>query len=100
MIQPNYIDKVQHGAKPVCPPAVIVARESVPCIEGIAPELSGCAEVIRRHARYGGWVARIVELKILGIYPDVHAVVRHINWQIAHNADSTFPAIGTQLPPL
>ncbi len=100
MIQPDHIHHFKCRAKSIQPPAVTVLGQRVPAINRIAPQLAGLAEIIRRHAGDHRGIALRVQLKILPIGPDVGAVVRDINRQVAHDPDAALARIFAQLSPL
>ena len=67
---------------------------------GIPPQLAGRAEVIRRHTGEYVWVAVRVETEQLPLRPDVSAVVRDEDRQIAHDLDRSRAAGVTHVLPL
>src|SRR5206468_6549584 len=76
MIEADQVHHVERGAYAVDPPAVAIAREGVPLVYRVTPELAGRAEVI-------GWdtgdrcrFAVVIETKILRVRPYVGAIVR------------------------
>ena len=75
------------GAKALDPPGVSGPREHIPPVVGIPPQLSGRAEVVGRHAGEHGRLAVGVEAEQLAPRPDVGAVVRDEDGQIAHDLD-------------
>ena len=85
MIDADAIDERQQGAKPIDPPAVSGPFEHIPPVVGIPPQLPGRAEIVGRHAGEHGRPAVGVEAKQLPSRPDVGAVVRHENRQVAHD---------------
>ena len=81
------IDEVEQRTEAVHPPGVACARECIPTVVGIAPQLPGRAEVVRRNTGDHCWPAVRLELKPLGPRPDVGAVVGDKDREIAHDVD-------------
>src|SRR5271156_2498637 len=71
MIQPNHIDMTQQRTQTTNPPTVANLTKSIPVVNGIAPELSGRAEVVRGHARDEARTASFVEEKQLRVGPHI-----------------------------
>src|SRR5581483_11425303 len=82
------------GAEPVDPPRVAAVLQLVPAVNRIAPQLAGRAEVIGRYARHD------VGSKQLGMTHHIGTVARHVDGQIAHDANPTLPAVLVQRGPL
>src|ERR1700722_4116081 len=100
VIESHHIKKRERAAKAIDPPFVSVCSEAVPAVDRITPELSRGAEIIWRDARDHGWPAAIIEIKQLRTCPHIGAVVRHIDRNIAHHANSALPRIIFELSPL
>src|ERR1019366_7740732 len=96
----HHIEKRERGAKALDPPLVSAGGEQVPAIDRIPPELSGSAEIIGGHAGDYGRVAPIIEVVEIGMSPCGRAVVRHIDRDVAHEADAALLAISLELLPL
>ena len=82
------------------PPGVSGPLEHVPLVVWVPPELSRRAEVVGRHARHDAGTAVSVELKQFTSRPDIGAVVRDEDGQIAHDDDPSRPARLAQALPL
>ena len=100
MIESHHIEKRERGTEALDPPLVSVGGQQVPAINRIPPKLSGGAEIIRRHAGDHGRAALIVEIEQIGMSPDVRAVVRNIDRDVAHETDAALLAIGLEMFPL
>ena len=100
MIEAHHIEQGERGSEAVDPPFVTGGGQQVPAINRISPELSGGAEIIRRNAGNYGRAAQIVEIEKFGVGPDVRAIVRNINGDVAHEADGALLAIPLELIPL
>ena len=50
VIQAYHVDMREQGTQPIDPPAIAHIPQSLPVVNGIAPELAGGAEVVGRHA--------------------------------------------------
>src|SRR5262249_39296872 len=75
-------------------------EHAFPVVKRIAPELSGAAEVIGRHACDDDGLTILVELKLLGVGPNVSGVLRDKDRQIANDADATLVGVSLQGKPL
>ena len=51
VIQAYHVDMREQGAQPIDPPAIARVPQSLPVINGIAPELARRAEIVGGHAR-------------------------------------------------
>ena len=87
VIDADAIDQRQQGTKALDPPGVSGLLEDIPPVVGISPQLAGRAEVVGRHAGEHGRPAVGVEPEQLSARPDVGAVVRDEDRQIAHDLD-------------
>ena len=100
MIQPDHVDHLKDRAKPFQPPPVAIASQNIPAVNRIPPKLARLAEVIRRNARHDGRVPVRIEMIMLWVDPDIGAVMRDIDRQVAHQPDPAVAAMLAQLPPL
>ena len=71
-----------------------------PIIQGISPKLAGCAEIVRRNAGHHAGLTIRTQKKQSRIRPDIGAVVRDKNGNIANQLDVALPAISSQTLPL
>ena len=85
---------------PADPPAEAVGLHPVPGVQGIAPELTVGAEIVRRHAGYLRGYALVVQLEALRLRPHVGGIHGHINGQVADDLDVQAVEIVPQLVPL
>src|SRR5690606_15802505 len=77
------------------PPRKTLLRMAVPAIERIAPELSGRTEVVGWHACDHPGAQVLVEVEQLRMRPDVRAVHRDEDRQVAD--DAHLPLVGMAL---
>ena len=77
----------QVGPDALDPPVEAVPLEDVPAVERVPPELPRLAEVVGRDARHAHRVARLVQLEDLGVRPDVGAVGRDVDRDVAEDPD-------------
>src|SRR5689334_3495966 len=75
MVEPDDVDQPQEIAEALDPPGVSGARQRIPAVVWIAPELAGGAEIVGRHPRHHQGRAVLVELEELLMGPDIGAVV-------------------------
>ena len=90
VVDPDHVDLLQQGAQTVDPPGVAFGRVHVPAVERIAPELARGAEVVRRHPRHARRPAALVEEEQVRPRPDVGAVVRDEDRDVADQSDPLF----------
>src|SRR5690348_14030732 len=83
VVQTDDIHQLQHLPHPLDPPRVARRRQYIPTIDGVAPALAGRAEIVRRNAGDHRRLAVRVELEEVAVYPDVGAVVRHEDREVA-----------------
>ena len=83
----------QAGAPPLIAGRLVI----IPTVERIAPELTGGREAIRRAARNSNRLILLVQLEKLRIGPCIGAVHRHIDRDIAHDADALLVGISPEL---
>ena len=100
MVEAHHIKKRKRGTEALNPPLVSAGSQHVPAIDRIPPKLSGSAEIIRRHAGNHGRLSLIIEIEQIGMSPDVRAVVRNIDGDIAHETDAALLAILPETLPL
>src|SRR5208337_576799 len=100
MVEPHQVEEGERSAETLNPPPESVGLQHIPAIDRIAPKLPGGAEVVGRHAGHHGRMASIVEVEEFRVGPDVCAVVRHVDGNVAHQADVALPAIGLEVSPL
>ena len=100
VVEPHEVDEREHGAEAVDPPGVAGARERVPAVERVAPELAGGAEVVGRDAGLEGRPAVGGEVEELRVRPDVGAVVGDEDRDVAHDADAALAGLPPDVRPL
>ena len=73
----------QQSTQPGEGPSIVGSPNSVQVINGVAPKLSLCAEIIRRHARDHLWPALLVQKKQFRVGPHIAGVGRNEKGQVA-----------------
>src|SRR6266478_1837968 len=71
MVQADRVHVSQQGAQAVDGPAVTGTTKRVPVIDGVAPELSLGAEVVRRHTGNDAWSVARVQQEQLWVGPQI-----------------------------
>src|SRR5712692_1316483 len=71
MVQADRVHVSQQGAQAVDGPAVTGTTKRVPVIDGVAPELSPGAEVVRRHTGNDPWSVARVQQEQLRVGPHI-----------------------------
>lgn len=100
VINAQVIGQGELAANPVNPPGISGLFMVIPVIKRVAPELSGFTEIIGRDSGYAGREALGIELEQLFVCPDVRAVERDKDRDIADNLNIVFMRIIAQLNPL
>src|SRR5258708_18113761 len=100
MIEADVVKIVRGPAHAVDPPRISLLPHHVPAIERIAPALAVCTEKIRRHASYDLGIKVGVQTIQIGVGPDIGAVEIYEDCDVAHDANRTLRAIGSQRLPL
>src|SRR5215831_8595417 len=85
MIDANTIDERKQRAKPIDPPRISRSGERIPLVMRVSPELAGRTEIVRRYSCKHGGLAAGIEPEQLTPRPDVGAVVRDEDRQVAHD---------------
>ena len=63
VIEPRDVHHRQRRAEALDPPRIIISLQHIPAIQRVAPQLTGRAEIIRRHARHHRRLAMFVKKK-------------------------------------
>ena len=95
VIQSNRVHVGQQGAQSVDAPAIACPAQRLPVIDGVAPELSLGAEVVRRHAGHEARPALLVEQEQFRVGPDIARVGGDEEGQVADQAQA--PGLGVLL---
>ena len=74
MIDAHAVRVHERASEPPLPPGKVVLGHQVPAVDGVAPELAGLAEIVRRHPGDDRRPASRVEQVELALRPDVAAV--------------------------
>ena len=88
MVNADHIVELLRAADATDPPAVAVARHRFVVVERVAPELPVGAEAVGRDAGDLNGDVVFVQLEHLGLCPHVGGVHRHIDGQVADDADA------------
>ncbi len=88
MVDTDDVVELLRAAHAADPPAEAVLRHGLVVVERVAPELSVRAEAVRRNAGDLGGDVPFVELEHLGLCPHVGGVHRHVDGQVADDADA------------
>ena len=100
MVNTHIVNLIQLVADAFHPPAVAVLFMCFPVIERIAPQLSGGAEIIGRHAGHLQRVAPGVQTEHVLVRPDVRTVPAGEDRNISNDGDAFFIGIFLQIVPL
>jgi len=93
---------IQHELplEPREPPAKTIGLHALPPIMRIAPALSGRREIVRRNTRNDTGTSMLVEIEFIPSGPDIGAVARYKNRDIAKEQDAAVIGIRPQSLPL
>src|ERR1700730_11585347 len=61
VIQANHIDVSQQSTQPIDAPPITSRTHGIPVINGIAPQLTLCAEIIGRNSGDEAWTMLLIE---------------------------------------
>src|SRR5258705_791550 len=86
MVQADRCHVSQQGAQAVDGPAVTGTTKRVPVIDGVAPELSLGAEVVRRHTGNDAWSVARVQQEQLRVGPHIARIRGNEKRQVADQA--------------
>ena len=100
MIDPDRVIEKEGMLHPGLPPGEIFRPVPVPVIDGIAPELAGRREGIRRAARHDRGPALLIQLEEVRMAPGVRAVHGHIDGQVSDDPDIVAGRIALEGLPL
>ena len=100
VIEANDVALLQCPLHALNPPVISALAEYVPAVKRIAPALSGAAKKIGRHARNIDRVAVFVELKDLGMVPDVGAIQIDEDGDVGDELDAICCAVLMHRAPL
>ena len=100
MIDSHGVKQLEDARKPPHPPGKTGLFMFWPGILRMTPMLSVPVESIRRIAGHTPWLAAPVELEKLWMAPNVRAVVRDEDGQVADQTDAAAMGVLAQRPPL
>ena len=87
VIEADGVEQRQRRPEAGDPPGEPGGAHLRPAVERVAPALAGGAEVVGRHAGHQRRLAGVVEIELMAVQPDVGAVVRQEDRQVADEAD-------------
>src|ERR1700730_12484065 len=97
MIQADHVHYFKCRSKAFGPPFVSGSLNMIPAVNRVTPKLSSGAEIIGRNSGHLRGFAIGIEFEEIGIRPYVGAVMRHVNWNIAHHLNSVRLTVTLQL---
>ena len=92
MVDADHIVQAEAGLDPADPPGIAGFLMLLPPVQGVAPQLSGGRESVRRTAGHRQGHAVFIELEQLRIGPGIRAVQGHIDGDVSYDTDP--PVIG------
>jgi len=84
VVNAHHIKKAEVMGKPLYPPAVPGLLKYVPAVNRISPELTGCAEIVRRHTGDAERPFVLIQFEEVCMCPDIGAVIADIDGYIAN----------------
>ena len=100
VVDAQQVIDAQCVAHPAHPPGVAGLFVVCPVVQGVAPQLAVCGEVVRRAARHPGKAAVGVQLKQFAAHPCIHRVGRDVDGDIAQNLHTLLVGVGLDRLPL
>ena len=100
MIQTDNIVQLSGSRQALNPPEIVSLRHLFPVVNWVAPELAVRGEGIRGAARHLFRMAAFVQLEEFRICPHVRRIQRHVNGNVADNADALGIGVAAQRLPL
>lgn len=100
MVDADEIKKLPRRANPLHPEPEVLARQRVPVVQGIPPELTGLREVVGRDPGHNGRTAIRVQLEQLPVGPDIGAVRCGEDGQVPDDANTEARCLRAQGFPL
>ena len=82
------------------PPVVPPQCQCVPVIERIAPQLSGIAEIIRRHTGHDCWFTASIQQENIPISPHIGRIISYEYRNVPDHCNALGRSIRAQMPPL
>ncbi len=87
VIDTHHIDELGQPPDPLDPPGKSVALHVRPVEDRISPELTVCREQVRWHTGHHFGAAIGEQSELIWIGPDIGAVERHVNGDVANDAE-------------
>ena len=100
VVESDHIIELKVAGKALDPPVIAVLFEFFPVIDGVAPELTGRGEGIRRASRHDGGNEILVETEDIRVRPGRRTVHGHIEGDVADDLDALLRRIGVEFFPL
>ena len=88
MVQSHHIIPLACGSHTLDPPGEILFLVHIPAVQGITPQLTILAEIIRGTACYSFRIQILVQQEHSRIGPHLYRVIRHIDGHIANDLDT------------
>src|SRR6266849_4172242 len=86
--------------EPFYPPVKARGGHGSPLVQRVAPQLTGGAEIVRRHAGHDDREPMLVELEQVLVGPHVGAIVRDKDRNVANDGDPALVRLSAQSTPL
>src|SRR5580698_330451 len=86
MIQANHIDVSQQSTQSIDAPSITSRTPRIPVVNGIAPQLTLCAEIIGRNSGDEAWPMLLIEQEELRVCPNITRIRGNKERQIANQA--------------
>ena len=100
VVDADDVVELRRSANASDPPLKAVLLHGLVVVEWVAPELTVGAEVVRRHAGDLNGHVSLVELEFLRLAPHVGGVHRHIDGDVADDADAETVDVALERTPL
>ena len=100
VVDPEHVEQREGVPQPGDPPGVVLRRVHLPAVERIPPALPRLREVVGRHTRHDGRPAVVGQGEEVGPAPDVGAILRHEDRQVADDRDAARGGPAPQPAPL
>ena len=86
VVQANHVDVSQQSAEPIDAPSITSRTQGIPVVNGIAPQLTRCAEIIGRNSGDESWPMLLIEQEELRVRPNITGIRGNKERQIADQA--------------
>src|SRR5690606_29395357 len=100
MVDTNKVKHIHIKTQACHPPVELTLFQTLPVKNRISPQLSGFTEVIRRNSTNKSWIKIFIEIKNIGICPNIRTIRGNIHRNIANYFNTFFVGIFFQTMPL